>query len=399
MQEIPVSVDEWRAIVHGPTHNVAVRGQVYAGDDPDEVLYDGLPILGGNVTVDALAPVRRTLDLTLVDDDGRFVDAARRITPGGPGDIFSPYGSMIRIQYGVEVPGYPGPFGESFYWLEEGWFRISTSDADGDGAVKITGSDLARTVSRAAPLVPIVYPPGTLYTAAIRNVVAGGLPPAVARRVCYDLATIVDSEETTPLIVLDAKADRWAEATRMAKAIGYRVYFAENSGLQLIPAPDPAKQPPVARYVENETALLAAAQSLTDDPGYNGVVLDAEATTLPAPLRSIVWDENPDSPTYHLGPYGEVPYFMTSAYVASQVQADAAARAELLRWIAGTERIQVSIVPDPAAQVEDISEVRRSRSGIDNLYRTDRLVLPLGEGDAMPLTCRPRTSVVEPAAA
>lgn len=399
MLTLPVSAPAWRSLIAGPTHNIAVLGQVYAGADPDRVLYDGLPVLSGNVTVDAYAPIRRTLDLTLVDDDDRFADAARRITPGAVGDLFSPYGSMVRIQYGVEVPGYTGPFGDSYAWFEQGWFRIAQTGVKGDGTVRITASDLSRTVARAAPVVPLVVPAGTLSTTAIVTVIAGGLPPAIAQRTCYDLAQVVPSGEVTPLVVLDVRADRWVEATRMAAAIGYEVFFGEDSGLVLRPVPDLTSQEPAVRFVEGETAaLLEADRELSDDPGYNGVVLDAEATNLPVPLRSIVWDTDPDSPTYHLGPYGQVPRFVTSPYVATQAQADAAARAELTKWLRRTDRTQIAVIPDPALQVQDVSEIRRTRSGIDDLYRTDRQVLPLGETDAMTLTCRPRSSYVPDAA-
>jgi hypothetical protein len=395
MRPVPVPVADWDALINGPTHDVAVRARLMASD-LSAVLVDNLPVVGGDVTVDARAAVRRTVTLALVDDDRSFTGPGR-ITPAAAGDPFAPYGAMVQVQYGVRVPGWADDAGQSWWWLDQGLFRISDTDVDGEGLVNLAGSDLARTVARSSLVGPYVIPAGTNYVDAIVALVATRLPEPVADAVTASLAQVVPTSESTPLIVVDDKADGWAKAREMARAIGYDVYFGGNGGLVLQPSKDPVDQPVQGALVEGQSALVSVGRAMSDDPGYNGVVVDAESTALTAPIRSVVWDANPNSPTYHQGPYGEVPYFMTSPYVASQAQADAAGRAELVRRLGATEQVRVAVVPDPARDPEDVLQIRRLRAGVDNLYVTDQLTLPFDVTAAMPLTCRLRTSIVDAA--
>lgn len=385
MQALPVPVDEWQQVVFGPSHQIGVVVRVLSGSDPDDVLYDSVPVVGGEVRVDATAQTRRALDVTVVDDDARF-GTALQLTPQQGGGVLAPYGPMVQVQYGVVVPG------QGLVLLDQGMFRIASAESTGDGTVRVTGYDLSRQVSRAKPVVPLVITAGTKYTDAIVRVVSGGLPALVARRVCVDLAQVVVSTQTTPLIVIDEQADRWAEASKMATAIGYELWFGPNGGLVLRPAVNPARAAPVVRLVEGETALLGVTRSASDDPGYNGVVLHATSSTLPAPIRSVVWDEVRDSPTYHLGPYGEVPLFIDSEYVATQAQADAAAKVELVRQLGSTDRVPVTLLPDPSLEPGDVAVIKRARSGVDGTYVFDELTLPLTAEDAMTGVCRTRPS-------
>lgn len=367
------------------SHPVFVRAELLLDGAVEESALRVLP--GGSVTVDYNATSRRSLNLTLVDTSGTLL-------PRNPGDLLTPYGTEIRLWYGVGA--YPRTLladtlakyvvSEDQEWVSIATCRISAVDVadDGSATIAVEAFDRARTIARNLFTAPYIIGAGTNYVTAISAMVQDRLPD-----VDMDLVSGVD--DTTPLIVIDPESDPWGEITKMATTIGCDAYFNSDGTFVLAQVPDAAEEDIDWTYREGrDSTLISTSRRMDDDPGYNGVVLTAESTTLPAPLRSEVWDMNPNSPTYADGRYGRVPKFMTSPYPTTQAQADAFANAELQRLVGGTEQITLATVPHPLHEPGDCVYVQRAASGVDQVALVDSFTIPIGVTEAMQVSLRRR---------
>jgi hypothetical protein len=333
------------------------------------VIYSGLAVLAGTIEVDGTAGVRRRVNLTVVDADGKASAA------------LSPYGREVRVYRGIR---YPDGTTET---LSLGIFRISTvgaSDNGVDRTITITGFDRARTVSRARFESPYTIAAGTNYTTAIQALLVSRFPSIQVN--------FAPTSLTTPTLVFDQGADPWQTASDMATSIGCELFFDPTGVCIMRAIPDPTTSPVVWSYVDGAGAsVLSVSDDASDEPGYNGVVVDGEPPNA-VPVHSVVYDTNPTSPTFSGGPYGKVPLFYRSQYVATQAQADAVALAMLLTQRGGTEQVKFSCIPHPAHEVGDLVRVADSDIGLDGNYLIESFSLPLDLGP-MTVTTRKRRGV------
>lgn len=366
------------------SHQALAAIHVYRSGVP----YTFVPLADATVTMDRTASYRRSLSGTFVATD--------RVVPDGVLDQITPFGpeavAYRGVRYRTSNAGLPRVVDA---WYELGHFGISEVEVADDGSRKLsfTAYDRSRRVSRYRFTEPYVIAAGTNYATAIGGIMTDRYPD-------IHMSLMVTAEQT-PLIVIDAGADPWAEVQNMASAIGAECYFDNTGKFILRRIPDPTTDPITWIYTEGQMVLgvptqvrptlLSVNRRYFDDPGYNGVVMTAESTTLPAPLRSIAWDNDPNSGTYYMGPYGKVPAFVSSPYIASQAGCDAAAKAELQRLMGGTEGISLTAIPNPAQEVGDTIQVNRAGAGIksENML-IETLEMPLRVDGVMSITCRER---------
>jgi hypothetical protein len=308
----------------------------------------------------------------------------------------APYGNIIRAWYGIEIPGLgtppPGDPDGMYYW-DLGAFRISSVDVSDDGAPKmsITGYDHSRTISRQKTTEPWIVAAGTNVGDAIVALALDRLPQM--DWVPHDITA------TMPQTILDPEADPWQACQDWAQAIGYEVYFNAYGQLVLKAEPDPLNDPVVWTYqdgtLDPNAVLLSVNRGMSDDPGYNGVILTSESNTFGAPARVEFWDDDPSSPTYAQGPYGRVPYFMTSSLYVDSEQFAKMAYAQLLKVMGGTETMDFAIVPNPAHEAGDLVRVVRPLSRADTTSIIDSFSIPLGVTSPMTIRTRERRSAVQ----
>lgn len=362
-------------------HVAYIKAQLTAPDGTP--VASGLTVTAGGVTVDRSAQVRRSVQFSIAAETplGSF-------TPASSSDALAPYGNRLRLWYGIDVPG--AAASNPYYW-PLGVFRLGEVSVSDDGAPTISGTayDLSRTIARNKLTVPWVVASGTNAGDAIIALASDRLPGLEYR--AHSVTAVL------PTTVIDPEQDPWQTITDWATSFGSEVYFDTDGFLTISAEPDPTMSPVVWTYQDSgdgrNAVLLSVDRSMSDEPGYNGVIATAESTTIPVPLRSEVWDLNPSSPTYSLGPYGKVPKFVTNPYAATQAQLDAAANAELLRSIGGTEQLSASVVPNPAHEAGDVIRVIRPRSKTDQTTVLESFTFPLDVSDAMGLTCRERRSL------
>lgn len=328
-------------------------------------------VLSGNVTVDRGAKHRRSINLTL---NPEMISKLSDILP---------YGNEIQIWRGIYLGDgtYSQPFLPGYWYQSLGVFRLSTNDLDDDGwpSTAVTAYDRSRAVSRAKFTSPYVIGAGSNYVTAITDLVRSRLPSLATSDV-----VAASTAEVTPLITLDPEMDPWEEAQKMGTAIGMEVFFDPEGRLNVQPEADAGADSPLWLYTEgSDTILLGTSRRISDDPGYNGVIMTAESTTLATPLRSEVWDTDPQSPTYYLGAYGSVPKFLSSPYVATQDQCDAAAAVELKRELGVTENVQFAVVPNVVHEAGDVVSINRELSQISGNYVIESFQIPIDVRGAM----------------
>lgn len=349
-------------------HKVVVRAEVLSGGVV--VPSTGLRVIEGNVTVDGTAAVRRQGSLKVVDPTGA-------LTPNDSSDTLSPYGRELRLYKGIALSS-----GDELLALAT--LRISSSSTNNQGQISLTGFDRARSVSRARFETPYVVASGVNYGTAIQDLLTSRLSGLTFN--------FVSVTATTPLLVFDQGADPWEKAQEMAKSVGCELFFDPLGIATMRYEVDPAGSSVAWDYGEGPTSMvLSVDNTLTDEPGYNGIVVDGEAPGVD-PVHSVVYDTNPSSPTYSLGPYGKVPRFIRSQYITTQSQADAAAAAGLLRERGGTEQVKFSAILHPAHEAGDIVRVADSRVGIDDNYLIESFPISLGLEASTVTTRKRRTS-------
>jgi hypothetical protein len=348
------------------SHVVTLSADVLLNGVP---IKTGLSVVAGVVEVDGTASVRRRANLTVVDRDGTALSA------------LSVYGRELRVYRGIQfVDGTT----ES---LALGVFRISAvrvNDGDGDRKISVAGFDRSRIVARNRFESPYTIAAGTNYSTAINDLLVSRYPSIVTSLAITSL--------TTPTLVFDQGADPWQSASDMATSLGCELFFDPTGVCIMRPVPDPTTSPVVWSYVDGAGAsVLSVNDDASDEPGYNGVVVDGEPPNAP-PVHSVVYDLNTTSPTYALGPYGKVPLFYRSQYITTQAQADAAAAAILLTQRGGTEQVKFTCIPHPAHEVGDLVRVADSSIALDDNYLLESFSIPL-DLSAMMVTTRKRRGV------
>lgn len=343
-----------------------------------------LKIVDGSVTIDRTAEVRRHGTFTVVDPTGT-------LTPLNSTSPLAPFGSIIKPYRGVRYT--TGALAGSTEVVPLGVLRISdstiTDTGNGTQGISIDAYDLSRTMSRDKFTEAYTLDSATNVLDAIKTLITRSFPDAV-----FDASSSTVALNSP--LVFAAGDDPWQKMNdQLATAAGVEVFQNADGTWKVAPPSDINNLPAaVWSYVEGPGCqLIEADVKLTDDPGYNGVVLTTDATgDDTAPITSIVWDDDPSSPTYYLGPYGDVPYFIQNSTVTTQTDADNAARAQLNLVLGVTSTLSVTALVNPALDCNDTVQVTRLRDGINAKYTIDAVDIPLAPGGTSSLTLRQKRS-------
>jgi Domain of unknown function (DUF5047) len=327
------------------------------------------------VSIDRTADVRRRCTIDCIDPTGT-------ITPKTASAILSPYGTELRPYRGVKYTD------GTIEVVPLGRFRLSkvTIKDTGNGTpdIELEGFDFSRTIQRAKFT--------SIYTVAANYSIVQAIKDIVLRTFPGVTFDALDTGMTTPqALVFDVGNDPWAAASDMATSIGCEVFFDVYGNVVIAPPPDINHLPkPDFSYVEGQGCTMTELDSLyTDDPGFNGVVVTGESIGTDAPpVRAISWDNEPSSPTYHLGPYGEVPQFISDQNITTVDQAQTVADATLLGLLGFSAQLTITAATNPALDAGDTIQVTRAVNGINALYAIDTVTVPLTTADTATINLR-----------
>jgi hypothetical protein len=369
----PVSDEFKQALVY--SHRAVCKVEVWKGG----VYQRDLDIVDGQVTVDD-QPIRRRISVALTDKTGELV-------PAQATDLLGVVDSELRAYRGIRfVDG-------SEELVPQGVFDIATMTLDDSGEglhMRVEGYDRARRVIRAKMTNEYLIAEGTNYLDAIMDLVSFRYPAVIFS------AGMGSTALTTPQIVLKTGDDPWAKAQKMAlEGLGCDLYFNMVGELTCSPVVDPTTAPIAWSYLEGEEAtFLYINRQLTNEETWNHVIVTAENPERAISLRAEVKDENPFSPTYYLGAYGDVvDWIFTELAPANAVQAtvDEIALAIYNKRLGFVELVRFNAIVNPAHEINDAVAISRQPSKIDgNVYMVDKITLPLVTERPMDIATRKR---------
>jgi hypothetical protein len=260
---------------------------------------------------------------------------------------------------------------------------VEVTSGNGGTTLQIQGSDRALRISRARWTQPYTVPSSTNAAIAIADLLAD--------RWSNVETSFSDTDDTLHRAVfgLESENDPWKDARKLSEAAGLDLYFDPDGIARLDPVQDFETATPDASYVEDaEAMILDLTRKLTNETTYNGVIATGEGSEASATFRGEVWDDDPESPTYRYGLFGEVPTFYSSPLLTSDEQATKAATTILARKRGTQEAVSWSQIVDPSLDVGDVIRVVNAATKVDRVMVLDRLSIPLSPNQAMSAVAR-----------
>lgn len=350
------------------SHQVSVQVDVLpASGDPFTVT----TAVDGTVTLDARAASRGHLDLTIIDD------GTLGLAPLLATDALAPYGTELKVSRGIRYPDGTSELASL------GVFRIddaATNDVSGGVEIKITGLDRSARVIDARFTEPYQIDSDTNYGTAILTTIQD-----VYLDLVYNAADFAAISADSPQLIAEEGDDRWAFVQSMATALGCELYFDGDGILRLVPVTTSIGGTPAASLVEGDGGLLVtASRSWTRQGAYNAYIATGENTGEDVPIpRGMAIDNDPTSPTYYYGPFGQVPGFYNSQLITTDDQAQDAATAMLAKQLGTTQAVSFGSIVNPALEPGDVARIRRSLLEIDEDHVLDQLSIPLAASGTM----------------
>lgn len=318
------------------THRIDVRARVVTpglngvNPPPADVLAT-LNVIDGSVTLDSTADVYATLSLTITPDSWP-TDASSPVTP---------YGNEIFVERGVV-------YGDGTReWVSLGYFRIDSVEQDDAplGNIVIEGSDRSAGLKDQQLVYPRQYTAGTTALSVVEDLTMDIYPWLV---IDYDpalLSTLVTDQVTTN--------DRFGFLHDLIASYGLVMRF-DYRGVLWIHFPPTTARPVATLKTGRDGVLISVSRTLARDGIYNGVLASGEQVSdAVPPVSYLAYDNDPTSPTYWFGPFGQVPYFLSSSTLTDPNQCQVAAQSWLQQNAGLPYNLDFQFVPNPALEPLD----------------------------------------------
>lgn len=366
----PVSPEYLEALrgSHKMVADARVLTSYQTGVDPDGI---DIPIMGGDVAQDAKADVRATLSMTT---DGT------RMWSNTPSGLLTPYGNEIFVRRGID-------FGDGTReWVSQGYFGIYDIDQKNgnlNSPITITAYDRMKGIVDARLTAPIQFPAGLLLGDIVLQLITD----------VYPLATIEwdDTTDADPLLrSLVAEEDRYEFLNDLVTSQGKIMYWDHRGVLVIKDPPDPD----VAVYNVNSGAggvMVDMSRSISREGAYNAVVVMGEGADTVQPVRVVVTDDNPLSPTYWEGRFGKVPLFFSSPFITESGQAVRAGTSLLTQSKGLPYNVDFTTIVNAALEPFDPVNIHTIEG--DEIHVIETLVTPLVADTAQTATTREQSLI------
>lgn len=328
-----------------------------------EVLYGGDFVVAlnmvtdGKVSLDDVA-VRRSVSLAMIDVDGT-------LTPSDARDLLAPKGTELRIERGLTLAT------GAIEWVPLGVFGIDrprVAAHKGGTILTVDALDRVAAVRTRRFVTPWVVTAGTSTAQAISDIVTSRL----------DVPTrITQTGHTTPEVAYEELSDPWAAVEALAAADGLVAFFDALG--TLVVAPDVPVTTGAVYAKAADGLLLSTERGMRADVTYSGVIVKGEHPDLP-PVRVELWDTDPASSTYHLGPFGQRPFGFTSPLIKDATMANAAAATILPKVTGMRQEIALETIGTPGHDIGDVVQVNDPTSRTQGEYLVIGASIPLRSG-------------------
>ncbi|MGI8425295.1 MAG: DUF5047 domain-containing protein [Actinomycetota bacterium] len=305
-----------------------------------------IPIAAGSITVDRASSARRTLSVTVPDEDGT-------LTPKVPTDPLSPYANELQVYTGFRYAD------GSEELLPVGRFRIEETTPTNEGVIEISGIDRSYVIAQSRFEVPFLIASGTNTITAIQSILNSRFPGLI-----YNAVSTI---RTTPLTVFEEgdSKDPWGAVQDIAQADGLDVFFSPLGVVNVIFEPDPTIDPVVWSHLADANSIVThVANKQSTVNAYNIAIVSGEGTENVTPVRATKEVTDALSPIFP-AVFGRRPVFLVSSFITTFQQAQDAANALLQRKAGGSEELTFTAVPHPAHEAGDVVRVINTRLGID----------------------------------
>jgi hypothetical protein len=325
----PVS-DRFLKALRGSHARVVQAFVVAPGQTGVEPTGTEIPIISGDVQLDATASIRSTLDITTL---GKF--------PTSTTDMLNVYGNEIFVRRGIS-------FGSGdIEWVSLGYFRIhSVEQAQApDGPISIAAQDRMAGIVEARLLKPKQFLAATTYGTVVNQLVQEVYPWAT---VSWDDLSYTDAIGRSVI----CEEDRYEFLDELVTSLG-KIWYWDHRGVLVIRSAA-SLEDPVWLVNSGENGVLSTlSRDLSREGVYNAVVADGEALDTVTPARAVAVDNNPASPTYYYGSFGKVPRFYSSSFITNTSQAQTAANSLLRQKLGLPYNVDFTAVPNPALEPYD----------------------------------------------
>jgi hypothetical protein len=350
------------------SHLVAVQADIVRpGLEPVTV-----PVIGGDVSGDRTAQVRRT---------GRLLIPWRLDLPGSVTGVELdlrelPFGSYADLYRGVRYADGTADL------VRLGYLRIDTVTYGSDNAE----AELALS-DRYAQVIDekLMYPLSA----------KGQLPAKYAVHLVTEVfgtsitytVTVPDAAQPT-LDDVTFDTERGDAVAVLCRAVAAEGYFDTAGNFRVDGIPDPGSTPPVWTIDAGLEGVMIASGEAYDRQGiYNGVLIRGQTSLGSHEFQVLVTVTDPTSPLRWGGPFGKVLHIEQSNAYGTKAAAQTAAQTMLSAQLGLTRTITLHAVPNPALAPSDVIRVAFP-DGRDETHVIDTIVTPLDPVAPIELTTR-----------
>jgi hypothetical protein len=291
--------------------------------------------------------------------DGRLTFAGDTYLPTRPGDLLSPFGTVIEVELGLEL------LDGSVSTVPYGTYEIGsarTRTVASERVVDVGLIDVSGQVERYRYEEPLVIPTGTDLADMVNAVVTSrvGVNPAVT--------PTGSTLGANRIFGLDPETGPWSEIQDVLIGFSRRAWYNRVGHIEIgSPTADPG-----AAY---SLSSLASLSSDFDTRPPNVIVARGEAQDGTTPVQAVAMDEDPGSPTYAgtgpgTSPYGRVTKFYASPLLTTVGMAQSAANTILAGEVGAGATYTLVLPYDPTIDAGDVVSVAGQALAVDQVTLT-----------------------------
>jgi hypothetical protein len=302
--------------------------------------------------------------------DGSLSFAGDSLLPRRPGDILTPFGTLVRVEVGLELlDGSVSTVPYGTYQINSAKTRTTADARVVDVGLIDMSSRIERYRFENAYTVPSGTDLGTMINLVVTN--RTGVNPNVS---------LVGSTLGAPRVFgLDSGTGPWSEILDVLASFSRTAWFDRVGAIQVGNlTPDQATAYPL------DSLTSSSADFDTLPP--NVIVARGEAQDGTVPVQAVAVDSDPSSPTYAgtgpgTSPYGRVTEFFASPLLKTTGQAQAAANTILAQNVGAGASYQLTRPYDPTITAGDVVSDDGSALAVDavTLNLTDDTTLQVRE--------------------
>lgn len=345
------------------SHSIQVRATVPDGyTTGTSPVGEQFAVVDGTVTLDSTAQVMGSLTMDL-DGTGWSTQPGR--------NPVQPYGNEVYLERGVQVGGTTEYVGLGYYQVTEVEQAVSPN-----GNLTVTGSDRMQGIIDSQVIAPVQFAAASTVDEVFRQLVGAVYPEF---QIEYDWEAGADELTVSQVTT----TDRYGFLTSLLTARGKIMYWDYRGVLVVKTQPLDSAASVWDVTAGPQGVIISGDRVLSRDNVFNAMVVQSDGASTSDPAFAVAYDNNPSSPTYWYGKYGQVPQFYSDSTITSSDQAMSAAKTMLAKAIQLNFQVTATCIPNPALEPYDVTRVNYGGTSPDEFHIIDSLEIPLTAADAM----------------